>query len=92
MSTFQSYGVAPTIEHHLQREFYECGTKIELFMNPSDPDFEELHRSMEIFLDARSQQEKYDANHNYIAVCQRVLKREWQVLKDEVYAAGLPKR
>lgn len=40
MATFQSYGVTPGIDQHAEREWYEAGTRVELFMNPKDPDFE----------------------------------------------------
>src|SRR3569623_1794580 len=42
MATFQSYGVTPCVDHKNCREFYEAGTKIELMMNPNDPDYAEL--------------------------------------------------
>jgi hypothetical protein len=88
MATFHSYGITPTIEHHSQREFYEYGTKIELFMNPDDDDFGELQKCMYIFLEARSPAEKYSANYEYVNVCQRILKREWEVLKAEIRSAS----
>jgi hypothetical protein len=92
MSTFHSYGVTPDIEHHSQREFYEYGTKIELLMNPNDENFADLQKCMYRFLDARSPAEKYSANHEYVDVCQRILKREWEVLKIEIRSAGRPSK
>ena len=88
MSVFQSYGVTPELEHADKREWYEAGTKIELLMNPADPDFGELQQRMYAFLGAEDTDEKFTANPLYIAVCQRILKREWEVLKSEVNAAG----
>ncbi|ABD88186.1 hypothetical protein [Rhodopseudomonas palustris] len=87
MAAFQSYAGTPSIEHHMQREFYEYGTKIELFMNPGDEDFPDLQMCMHRYLDARSPEEKYAANLQYVGVCQRILKREWEVLKAEVDSA-----
>ena len=43
MSKFQSYGVTPSLNHAAEREFYEHGTRIELLMNPNDPDYQVLH-------------------------------------------------
>jgi len=42
MSKFQSYGVTPGVSQATEREFYEYGTRIELLMNPKDPDYAEL--------------------------------------------------
>lgn len=88
MSKFQSYGVTPEIEHANHREFYEAGTQIELMMNPKDPDFAELQLCLYKFLEAKGVEEKYSSNAQYIEVCQRILKREWETLKQEVKGAG----
>ena len=66
------------------REFYESGTRIELLMNPKDPDYTELNEAMYEFLGVEDRIEKYLANPRYIEICQRILKREWEVLKTEV--------
>ena len=84
MAKFQSYGITPNIESTNAREFYEHGTKIELLMNPNDPDFAELQKCMYSFLGACEASEKYSMNPAYIEICQRVLKREWEVLKTEL--------
>lgn len=88
MATFQSYGVTPSVEQATVREFYESGTHIELFMNPSDPDYNELHDCLYQFLAAEHIEEKFAVNARYVAVCQRILKREWEVLKRDLKAAG----
>ena len=49
MSTYQSYGVTPELDHSATREFYEFGTKIELLMNSGDPDYEELQKCLYAF-------------------------------------------
>jgi len=88
MASFQSYGVTPDLDHTGHREFYEHGTKIELLMNPKDPDYDELQGCLYSFLNANTLAEKFSANPQYVAVCQRILKREWEVLKREIAAAG----
>jgi hypothetical protein len=87
MSTFQSIGVTPDLDHQMLKEFYEHGTKIELMMNPNDQDYGELERCLYNFLDARTVDEKFAANLPFVRVCQRILKREWEVLKAEIAAA-----
>lgn len=86
MATFQSYGVTPSLDHGAKREWYEAGTKIELLMNPADPDFKELQDCMYAFLGAQTIEQKFSANPRFVTVCQRILKREWEVLKAEVKA------
>ena len=88
MASFQSYGVTPDLDHTSHREFYEHGTKIELLMNPKDSDYEELQRCLYRFLNANTLAEKFAANPQYVSVCQRILKREWEVLKREIAAAS----
>lgn len=87
MATYQSYGVAPSVDQTTQREFYEKGTRIELFMDPEHPDYGELQRCMHEFGLARGTTERFDANPAYVAVCQRIIKREWERLEAEIRAA-----
>ena len=88
MSKFQSFGVTPGIPHLQEREFYEWGTRIELLMNPQDPDYKELHNCLYRFLAAEDILDKYAANPEFVEICQRILKREWETLKKEIAAAG----
>jgi DNA-binding ferritin-like protein (Dps family) len=88
MISFQSYGVTPGLDHHEKREWYEAGTRIELLMNPADPDFDELQHRMYAFFGSTDETDKFSANPEFIEICQRILKREWEVLKAEVKAAG----
>lgn len=88
MSKFQSYGVTPNLNHSSEREFYEAGTRIELLMNPKDVDFAELQGCLYAFLSAAETTDKYSANSGYVAVCQRILKREWDTLKREIKEAA----
>lgn len=89
MATFHSYAMTPELDHANQREFYEHGTRVELFMNPGDPDFPALQNCMYEALSARSHSEKWSGNAAYVEVCQRIIKREWNVLRDELNKAGL---
>lgn len=88
MSKFQSYGVTPDLNHSAEREFYEYGTRIELLMNPKDPDYPELQSCLYKFLSATETIEKFSANPRFVEVCQRILKREWETLKREISDAG----
>ena len=88
MSKFQSYGVTPSLNHAAEREFYEHGTRIELLMNPNDPDYQVLHDCLYRLLSAETAIEKFAANPQYVAVCQSILKREWDTLKREIADAS----
>ena len=84
MALFHSYGTSPDIDHRNRREFYETGTKIELMMNPLDEDYEPLIEAVNRYLDAATQDERFEINDIYVEICQRILKREWAVLKGGV--------
>jgi len=84
MAKFQSFGVTPNLNHDEEQDFYELGTRIELRMNPEDENFLELQDAMYAFLGSRTVEEKYSANPRYVSVCQKILKKEWDVLKREV--------
>ena len=83
MAEFQSYGVLPNGDPTKKRAFYRLGTKIELLMNRNDEDYEPLHDMLEAFYDKASapDTEKFDVDEKYVAICQRILKREWDRLK-----------
>ena len=91
MSKFQSYGVTPSLDQESERRFHEYGTRIELLMNAMDADFKELHDVMYRYLEAKTFPEKFAVNPEYVAICQRILKREWDILKDQMDEAA-PKR
>jgi len=84
MAMFQSWGMTPNLDQMKQREFYEHGTRIELLMNSQDPDYEELQKLMYGFLSATDIAKKFLLNSDYITVCQRIPKREWDVAKREL--------
>ncbi|WP_156313636.1 hypothetical protein [Erythrobacter sp. SG61-1L] len=88
MAMFQSYGVTPDLDNFRTREWYESGTKIELLMNPEDPDYEELQNAMYAFLGVADIESRYGANPHYITVCQRILKRELSSLEQKIWQAA----
>jgi len=75
------------LDHATTREFYEYGTRIELLMNPEDQDYNELQNCLYVFLAAKTDIEKFSANAKYVNVCQRILKHEWDKLKDAIAIA-----
>lgn len=91
LADFHSYGTIPNGNPKLEREFYKLGTKIELLMNPEDPDFEELQRYLYGYLDAsdKGTMEKYRLNPDFVDLCQRILKREWERLKKELRGSSI---
>ena len=86
MAEFQSYGVHPGTDPANERIFYKLGTKIELLMNPNDPDYSALHQQMYNFLSVSDGDaiDKYSQNAEFITCCQRILKREWDRLKSDI--------
>lgn len=61
-------------------------------MNPLDEDFDALRHSIEKYIEASTQEERFDANDEYVVICQRILKREWTVLRDDVMPWRIGKR
>ena len=90
MAEFQSYGVHPETNPANERLFYKLGTKIELLMNPNDPDYPELQKQMYRFLAVSEGDtiDKYSQNAEFVALCQRILKREWDRLKSDIRKAS----
>ncbi len=86
MAEFQSYGVHPDSNPAQERLFYELGTKIELMMNPDDPDYSDLQKLMYRFLSASEGEviDKYASNAEFVELCQKILKREWDRLKTDI--------
>jgi len=90
LAEFQSYAMLPEATPHLERKFYELGTKIELLLNPDDPigkaDYEKLRSIMYKMLETSEGdvQQKYRNNPEFVAVSQRILKREWDRIKKEL--------
>ena len=90
MAEFQSYGVHPGTNPAQEREFYKLGTKIELLMNPGDPDYPVLQKQMYEFLSVSDGDviDKYSRNAEFIETCQKILKREWDRLKSDIQNAS----
>lgn len=84
MAQFQSLGVTPGLEHLKRPEFFQTGTKIQLLMNCDDPEYAVLDECLYNFLMADTEQEKYRSNPGYIEVCQRILKREEERLRNDL--------
>jgi len=84
MAVFQSWGMTPGINQIDMREFYEHGTRIELLMNPRDPDYTTLQSLMYKLLGADDTDKKYAVNDEFVSLCQGILKREWELAKREI--------
>ncbi len=84
MAKFQSYASTPEMAHRSERELYELGTKIELFMNPKDDLYEPLVDCLYQYLSAETLTEKWSPNSRYVDICQQILRTEWLVLKAEL--------
>lgn len=89
MARFQSFGITPELDHALDREFYQLGTKIELLMNRNDERYRTLEKLLYDFLQAKTVLEKYSCNAEYIDLCQDILKTEWEVLKGDLARASV---
>jgi len=90
MAEFHSYGTLPDSDPTKEREFYRLGTKIELFMNPKDPDYPALQNLMYSFMDTADGDisDKYGNNAAYVSLCQKILKREWDRLRADIEKAA----
>ena len=86
MAEFQSYGILPNSDPTKERAFYKLGTKIELLMNPDDPDYKNLQAQMYEFFSVADGEthHKYSKNSEFIKLCQKILKREWDRLKSDI--------
>lgn len=88
LTEFHAYGMTPGLDQVQKREWYAAGTKVELLMNPADPDYPEIQSRMYAFFSAKSLQSKYALNKPYVDISQKILKREWEVLKKELRSAS----
>jgi len=86
LSEFQSYAMLPNSEPHLERKFYELGTKIELLLNREDPMYENLQNVMYQMLESSNEPtgSKYSLNPEFIEISQDILKQEWEIVKTEL--------
>jgi transcriptional regulator of heat shock response len=63
---------------------YKVGMRIELRMNPADRDYEILRTAMHGCMETVDIEVITEEREKYIRVCQKILKREWEVLKKEL--------
>ena len=84
MAEFQALAVTPGLPYQEKVEFYKLMARIELSMNPRDEDYAELVRRLYKYINAEGEEEKRANDAPYVAVCQSILKREWDVLKSEI--------
>lgn len=85
MAEFLSYASTPTLDQASTREFYEYASRIELMLNPNDEDYMEMIQLLRKFLHAAGGDEKLDLTVPYVRLCQRILKREWNIAKSGIY-------
>ncbi|WP_157374074.1 hypothetical protein [Salipiger sp. CCB-MM3] len=88
MAVFQSHAGMPNMSDTERQNWHRAGTKVELLMNPADPDFNDLKSAMYEFLRKLNPEEKDAASDKFVTVCQGILKREWELLKSEVKKTG----
>ena len=85
LAEFQSIGVHPGTISAENPDFYRLGTKIELLMNPNDPDYKSLQDMLYQFLQFDDDiEKKFKPNSKFIEISQGILKREWERLKNEL--------
>ncbi len=86
MAEFQAMAVTPDLDFQRETKFYQLMAGIELAINPADEDYEELSRTLYRYIEGAGIEEKRANDAPYVMVCQRILKREWDVLKAEIRA------
>lgn len=84
MAEFQALAVTPDLDYQKQTKFYQLMARIELSMNPGDEDYGELSKALYAYIEGGNVDERRANDPRYVAVCQRILKREWDVLKAEI--------
>jgi len=89
LAELQSIGMTPGKEAQKEQRFYELGTKVELLINNKDEDYEPLQKIMYRLLFSETIEDKYRCNAEFVEVGQRILKREWEVLKVSLRAAAV---
>lgn len=66
MAEFQSYSSLKNTSDAEKRNWYRAGTKIELLMNPSDPEFGNLREAMYKFLKDLDEEEMNEASDDFV--------------------------
>ena len=89
MSTFQSLAVGSALDDKQNvQKLAASGTKILLLMNPKDPEYKALLNGLHAVMAGwRVNRSNFLIKHAEMnALCQRILKREWNVTKREMHA------
>lgn len=86
MAEFQAMAVTPDMDFQRETKFYQLMARIELSLNPQDEDYGALETALNQYIKGGGEAERRANDAPYVAVCQRILKREWDVLKDEIEA------
>ena len=84
MTAVAAFAVSGDLTNGPTQACSKAGTKIELLVNPADPDYEALKEAMGRLLGQESGDELLSRNDQFVGVSQRILKREWEVLKHEI--------
>jgi hypothetical protein len=86
MAKFQAMAVTPEIDFQRETKCYQLMARIELSLNPDDVDYAELSGTLYRYIEGTDVEQRLANDLPYVAVCQRILKREWDVLKNEIRA------
>jgi len=95
MAEFQGIATGAKDSPHLAEKFYELGTRIELLMNKNDDDYRALQDLLYEYLHTSLKnrnntdhlaklEDSFSINPEFVEVCQRILKREWERLKSDI--------
>ncbi len=84
MTAVVALAVAGELSKGPTESYSRAGTKIELLINPHDQDYAVLKKAMARFLGIEGAEPSLSANDEFVDVSQRILKREWDVLKNEI--------
>lgn len=91
MTTFQSLAVEKEPwDDETDVALVKSSTKVLLLMNPDDQDYQALLNALHAVLSGRhvGRDRWLDAHADLIMLCQRILKREWNVTKREMHATA----
>ena len=72
----------------IDRKLSMLGTKIELFLNPTETESKELLDLVNKIYDLKTVQEREQLDLSFVAASQKVLKKEWVRVKKELDSFG----
>lgn len=84
MAVLLSWGMTPFSDHVTHRALLESGARIKFLMNADDADYEKLVELVKMLQSALTSHEKQPFADEYVKICQRILKREWETAKREL--------